>query len=94
MPEQVEEEYAAPENKPSISKKSSNQSVPVKQAADSNLQIQAIAWDSIPENRLAVINSRTVREGGSIDGATITRIGTNEISFRQGGEEWIQEFRR
>ena len=69
------------------------ESIPVKQANETRLEIQAIAWSSDPESRIAVVNSRIVREGGSVEGVFVTNIGKDEIIFRKGGEEWRQIFR-
>ncbi len=69
------------------------ESIPVKQANETRLELQAIAWSSDPESRIAVINSRIVREGGSVEGVFVTNIGKDEIVFRKGGEEWRQLFR-
>jgi hypothetical protein len=68
-------------------------SIPVKQADESKLQLQAIAWSIDPESRLAVVNGRVLREGGSIEKVLITHIGKNEVIFKKGGEEWKQVFR-
>lgn len=68
-------------------------SIPIKQTNETRLEIQAIAWSSEPESRIAVINSRIVREGGSVEGVNITNIGKDEIIFRKEGEEWRQQFR-
>ena len=69
------------------------ESIPLKQANETRLEIQAIAWSSDPESRIAVVNSRIVREGGSVEGVFVTNIGKDEIIFRKGGEEWRQLFR-
>ena len=67
-------------------------SIPVKQAGESKLELQAIAWSSDPKSRLAVINGRVVREGDSIDSVHIMHIGKDEVIFKKGGEEWKQLF--
>ena len=69
------------------------ESIPLKQANETRLEIQAIAWSSYPESRIAVVNSRIVREGGSVEGVFVTNIGKDGIVFRKGGEEWRQLFR-
>lgn len=67
-------------------------SIPVKRSGESQLEIQAIAWANAPESRLAVINSRVVREGEAIDGVFVLHIGKDEIIFKKGGEKWKQQF--
>jgi len=69
-----------------------SESIPVKQAGESKLEIQAIAWSSDPKTRLAVINGRVVREGESIDRVNIMHIGKDEVIFKKGMEEWRQLF--
>ena len=68
-------------------------SIPVKQTGESKLQLQAIAWSSDPKSRIAVINGRVLREGGSVERVLVTHIGKNEVIFKKGGEEWKQLFR-
>ena len=68
-------------------------SIPVKQTGESKLQLQAIAWSSDPKSRIAVINGRVLREGGSVERVLVIHIGKNEVIFKKGGEEWKQLFR-
>lgn len=68
-------------------------SIPVKKAGESKLQLQAIAWSNNPKSRIAVINGRVLREGGSVERVLVTHIGKNEVIFKKGGEEWKQLFR-
>jgi hypothetical protein len=68
-------------------------SIPVKQAHESGLHLQAIAWSSDPGSRIAVINGRVLREGGSVERVLVTHIGKNEVIFKKQGEEWKQLFR-
>ncbi|MGB2928713.1 MAG: general secretion pathway protein GspB [Desulfobacterales bacterium] len=68
-------------------------SIPVKQAHESGLQLQAIAWSSDPGSRIAVINGRVLREGGSVERVLVSHIGKNEVIFKKQGEEWKQLFR-
>ncbi len=67
-------------------------SIPVKQFGETKIELQAIAWSSEPKNRLAVINGLVIREGESIDNATVMHIGKDEIIFRKEGLEWKQLF--
>jgi hypothetical protein len=68
-------------------------SIPLKQAYESGLHLQAIAWSSDPGRRIAVINGQVLREGGSVERVLVTRIGKNEVVFKKQGEEWKQLFR-
>jgi hypothetical protein len=60
---------------------------------ESQLILQAISWDRNSENRIAVINNRIVREGESVDGFLVTRIGQDDVLVREGGNEWKLMFR-
>ncbi len=62
--------------------------------ADGSLKVQAIAWSPITDERMAVINSKIVREGNSVDDYTIVTIGQNEVVVRKGGQMWRAEFGR
>jgi len=68
-------------------------SIPVKQAHESGLYLQAIAWSSDPGSRIVVINGQVLREGGSVERVLVTHIGKNEVIFKKQGEEWKQLFR-
>ncbi len=68
-------------------------SIPVKQVEESRLELQAIAWSTDPKSRLAVINSKIVREGGSVAGVIVTHIGKDDVVFKKGIEEWRQQLR-
>jgi len=68
-------------------------SIPVQQAHESGLHLQAIAWSNDPKSRIAVINGRVLREGGSVERVLVTHISKNEVIFKKGGEEWKQLFR-
>ena len=54
---------------------------------ESRLKLQAIAWSSNPDERIAVINNCIIREGESIEGFLVTRIGNEAVIVREGGEE-------
>lgn len=74
-----------------VPEENSDQSLPYHD--DPGIELQAIAWDNIPGNRIAVINNRIVRQGASIDGIIVKRIGKNEIIFQDGDKKWIQKFK-
>jgi len=67
-------------------------SIPIRSANESMLEIQAIAWSSNPEKRMAVINSQIVHEGGVVEKATVKHIGKNEVVIMKGSEKWRQLF--
>jgi hypothetical protein len=68
-------------------------SIPVKQAHESGLHLQAIAWSSNPGSRIAVVNGQVLREGESVERVMVTHIGKNEVIFKKQGVEWKQLFR-
>jgi cytoskeletal protein RodZ len=53
---------------------------------DNRLKIQAIAWSQVPDERMAVINSRIVREGGSVEGFSIVAIRSDDVIVREKGQ--------
>jgi hypothetical protein len=61
---------------------------------DGSLKVQAIAWSPIADERMAVINSKIVREGNSVDDYNIVTISPNEVVVRKGGQMWRAEFGR
>ena len=52
---------------------------------DGRLEVQAIAWAEEPPERMAVINNHIVREGGSVEGFFIVRIGKDTVILRENG---------
>jgi len=56
-----------------------------------NFRLSAIAWDEIPEQRLAVIDDRILHEGDLIGGATVLRINPDHVVFSDRGAVFIKE---
>ena len=52
---------------------------------DNRLKIQAIVWSSIPDERMAVINTHIVREGGSVEGFSVVAIRSDDVIVRENG---------
>ena len=59
---------------------------------DSKLNLQALAWFNDPRKRMAVINSRIVREGESVDGYQVTKIRRQDVVVSDGSKLWRLEF--
>jgi len=55
---------------------------------DDAVKLQAVAWSSDPERRMAVINEQIVREGNTIEGYTIATIREESVVVRKGAESW------
>jgi hypothetical protein len=53
---------------------------------DNRLKIQAIAWSPIPDERMSVINSHIRREGDSVEGFLVVKIGTDDVIVREKGQ--------
>lgn len=53
--------------------------------ADNRLKVQAIVWSSAREDRMAVINSRILHEGDSVDGFTVVSIKPDDVIVREKG---------
>jgi len=51
--------------------------------------VQAIAWSKIPAERIAVINTKVVREGEFVEGMQVTRIGIDDVSLKKGEKTWL-----
>ncbi|MCP4665303.1 MAG: GspB domain-containing protein [Deltaproteobacteria bacterium] len=62
--------------------------VSLEPANDSKFTLQAISWSDNSKKRIAVINDQVVREGSSIEGARVTRIGSDEVIVREGGKDY------
>jgi len=59
---------------------------------DSKLKLQALAWSSDADRRMAVINGRIVREGESVDGYQIDQIRREDVIVVDGRQSWSLEF--
>ncbi len=61
---------------------------------DERIHLQAIAWSPDPESSFVLINNRLFHEGDNFEGIIITRIGKEDVSFKENGVEWQEHFRR
>ena len=55
---------------------------------DPAIKLQAIAWSSDPDRRMAMINEQILHEGQTIEGYTIAAIGEESVTMRKGNEAW------
>lgn len=58
------------------------------------LKLTGILWSEIPGRRLALINSRYLKEGEKINGVALIRIEEREVTFQSGSETWTIELER
>lgn len=58
------------------------------------LKLTGILWSEIPGRRLALINSRYLKEGEKINGVKLIQIAENEVTFQSGSETWTIELER
>jgi len=58
----------------------------IKEAA--GLKLHAIAWSPEPDQRMAVVNERIIREGESFGEFSVVRIDPNEIVIQKDREQW------
>lgn len=65
----------------------STQPTPPMQEGERDLEVQAIAWSQDPGKRIAVVNGKVVREGGTLDGYSVVRIGLEDVTFKRGDVE-------
>ena len=56
------------------------------------MAIQALVWSTSPEERMVVVNGNILKEGGSIENATVLRIGEDYIVVRKDGARWKLKF--
>lgn len=52
---------------------------------DGRLKVQAIVWAPDAQERMAVVNSQVIREGGIIEGFTVVGIGEDAVYVREKG---------
>jgi len=60
---------------------------------DPDMKLQAITWSRVPQKRIAVINSRILREGEMVSGYLINTINQDDIVLSQEGAKWKLLFR-
>lgn len=58
------------------------------------LKLTGILWSESPGRRLALINSRYLKEGEKINGVKLIQIAENEVTFQSGSETWTVELER
>lgn len=69
-----------------------HEDLPVKSPDEAGLSIQALVWSAAPEDRLVVVNGSILKEGGAIEGASVTFIGEDYIIVKKDGARWKLEF--
>jgi len=60
---------------------------------DPGMKLQAVTWSKTPQKRIAVINSRILREGEMVSGYLIKTINQDDIVLSQDGTQWKLVFR-
>ena len=83
---------SVPSGKPATRAKEADQTSTYDRIDDSKLKLQALAWFNDASKRMAVINSRIVREGGSVDGYQVTQIRRQDVVVSDGKKSWRLEF--
>jgi hypothetical protein len=66
--------------------------IPAKHLTESGLKIQAISWSVNPQERIAVVNSRIVREGQVIEGFRVKQINIDDMLLSRDGVDWTLRF--
>lgn len=59
---------------------------------EGRLLLQAIAWSSIPEKRMAVISNEVVKEGKNVQGFEVVQIKENAVVIKEKGQTWSLVF--
>ena len=83
---------SVPSGKPATKTKNPDRTGTYDRINDANLKLQALAWFNDASKRMAVINSRIVREGGSVDGYQVTQIRREDVVVSDGKKSWRLEF--
>jgi len=83
---------SVPSGKPATKAKKPIKTSTYDRMDNSKLKLQALAWFSDASKRMAVINSRIVREGGSVDGYQVTQIRRQDVVVSDGKKSWRLEF--
>jgi hypothetical protein len=83
---------SVPSGKPATRAKKPDQTSTYDRIDDATLKLQALAWFNDASKRMAVINSRIVREGGSVDGYQVTQIRREDVVVSDGKKSWRLEF--
>ncbi len=60
---------------------------------DRDIKLQAVTWSKVPEKRIAVINSRILREGEMVSGYLINTINQDDVILSRDGSRWKLMFR-
>lgn len=60
----------------------------IKETKHPALNLEGILWSQEAARRLALINNRYLKEGDTIEGASIVRIGKKEVALQMGEEKW------
>lgn len=96
-----ENEDAVPDGSPVLPDKASKTDLPADVYAntpmltDGRLRVHAIAWSPQPADRMAVINSRVLHEGDSVEDFTVMVIRPDDVVIREKGKGvWRVEFGR
>ena len=79
---------SVPSGKPASKAKKTVATIKYDRMDDTKLKLQALAWFSDASKRMAVINSRIVREGGSVDGYQVTQIRRQDVVVNDGRKSW------
>lgn len=83
---------SVPSGKPATRAKKPKKTETYDRLEGSKLKLQALAWFVDPAKRIAVINDRIVREGGSVDGYQVAKIRPQDVVVSDGRKSWRLEF--
>jgi len=54
--------------------------------SDGRLKVNAIVWSTVQEDRMAVVNSRILHEGDTVDGFSLVAIRSDDVVVREDGK--------
>ncbi len=59
---------------------------------DPDIKLQAVTWSKVPQNRIAIINNRILREGDFVSGYLVNTINQDDVVLSREGEKWKLAF--
>lgn len=59
---------------------------------DGRLEVQAIVWSPVVEDRMAVINNQVIHQGNTVEGFSVVEIGQDQVLVKEGGQYYVVFF--
>jgi hypothetical protein len=82
----------APVNKKASDPQVNNRFSQATRLTDGRLEVQAIAWSPVVEDRMAVINNQVIHQGNTIEGFAVVEIGEDKVLVKEGPQFYVVFF--